>query len=262
MPEDIKGEDVSKDLHNDNPIDDNLIDANPQDDDEAILKSSPYPRLDIPEGEKPELMEYLNSLPEAEVPPDFENDLADEQEEEKEEIAVEKSPEQLKAEALAQRIRENTIALQVTPRALLLGGDSETPKILEMLSTDEAFKDIAQMTGQNDTYYYSSSNMTSQYANIAVLVKEGDHFYTVASLVRYHTKEYPTPTAAVYFEHSPYDFSKEMINQVREGFKSDPKYADIKEIITENRQIYFYSSDYMTDIYATALAERAEELGE
>ena len=219
------------------------------------LELSPYPRLDIPEGEKPDILSYLTSLPDVDVPPGFKT--LDEDKKVKAPV-IEKTEEQLKAEALAEKIRSRTKSLQVTAYALLLSENSEVPSILETLSKDEAYKDIVFYKGQKDKYYYSNSTMTPQYANIAVLVEEKDYLHTVAQMVRYHAKTYPSPTAEQYFVDPPYNYPKPHMERVRKMLKDDPAYKDIKEVTTNNGKIYLFSTEHMTEVYALSLAERAE----
>ena len=226
-----------------------------QDDEAKDLETSPYPRLDIPEGKEPELFAYLTSLPDVDMPPGYDDLSAGEQEEEK----VEKTPEQLKKEALANKIRSRTRNSDITAYALLLSEDSDVSTTLEMLSKDEAFKDIEEIKGQKDTYYFSNSTMTPQYANIAVLVEEKDYPYTVAKMVRYHTEKYPAPTDVSYFTDHPYNYSKPQMEQVRHMLQNDPLYADIKEVTSASGKIYLYSSEHMTEVYAKSLAEYAEQ---
>ena len=216
------------------------------------LALSPYPRLDIPEGESPDLFAYLKSLPDVEGEEDDDEAV-------EEPAAVEKTEEQKKMEALAEKIRSRTKDLHlVTAHAVLLSEDSEFPGTLEMLSRDEAFKDIVSIAGQKDTYYYSEATMTSQYANIVVLIEEKDYLYTVAKMVRYHAETYPAPTAERYFTDPPYNFAKPHMERVRRTLQNDPRYEDIKEITAENGKIYLYSTKHMSEIYARSLVEYAE----
>ena len=241
-------------------IDDDLpAQEDKQDNVAEALKASPYPRLnELPEGEEPDLFVYLKSLPDAKIPPNYEGSPVEGNEEE----APEKTEEELKIEALAEKIRSRTRESQVTSLTLLLSEDSETPKILEMLSKDEAFKDIVHLEGQKDTYYYSDLTMTSQFANIAILIEEKDYLHTVAQMVRLHTKTYPAPTAESYFTSPPYRYPKAQMEQVRLMLKDDPRYADIKEFTSKEGDIYLFSSDHMTEAYAISLTDYYAELKE
>lgn len=219
----------------------------------AAKSPSPYPTVEVPEGEKPDLLSYLDSLPDLGVP------LAPIPKEEKpEEPAVEKTSEQIKAEALAQRIRERTKASQVTSYSLLRGEDDGVDAVFGDLFRDNAYDDIVHTVGQKDTYYYSSKTMTANYATIAVLVEEKDIAHTVAHMVRFNCVTYPAPTPKSYFMHHPYNFTSPQLERVRDNFKRDEKYADLSDVVTKNGQLYFFSTDKMSRDYALSLAERAE----
>ena len=213
---------------------------------------SPYPRLDVPEGEKPELMEFLKELPEVTNLPKPTNEVVTE------EITPEKTEEQLKMEAIANKIRGNTRMSQITPLASLVVEEENASEILAKMAEDEAFSDIVNEKGQKDTYYYSNNRMTPQYANIAILVEEENHVYTVAKMTRYHCKLHPAPTPERYFLSHPYYYSKELMDQVREVLKNDSEYADIKEVNASNGKLYFYSTEHMTERYARGLSNEAE----
>ena len=225
----------------------------PQADEARDLAESPYPRLEIPQGETPDIFAYLQSLPDVDLPPGFHEENAEK------DANAGKTGERIQTEALAEKIRKRTKALEVTAYAWLLREDSEAKRLLELFSLDEAYNDIVQIAGQKDTYYYSSATMTSQYATIAVLIEEKDHLLTVAQMVRYHAKTYPSPTAERYFLDPPYNFPKPQMEQLRRMFANHQLYADIKEVTTKNGKVYLYSSEHMTERYAQALADRAEE---
>ena len=217
---------------------------------------SPYARLDIPEGEKPDLFEYLAQLPdiEGDIPPLPEDEKGD-----PEAPPEEKSEEQQKIEALADRIREHTRASQVIAYSVLFNEDNGVAELLDKLVADEAYSDIVSIKGQKDVYYYSDNTMTRQYADIAVLVEEQNYTYTVARMVRYHSEIHPAPTCTSYFTSQPYSYPKPLMKQVRDALKSDPEYADIQEFQTSKGNVHFFSTKFMSLKYARALAELSEE---
>ena len=214
---------------------------------------SPYPRLDLPEGESPDLFEYLASLP------DVEGDIPPLPEEEPEAPPEEKSEEQQKIEALAQLIREQTKASQVIAYSVLLSQGDGVAELFEKLTADQAYSDIVSIEGQKDVYYYSENTMTRQYADIAVLVEEQNYTYTVARMVRYHCEIHPAPTCTTYFTNAPYNYPKPLMTQVRDTLKKEPEYADIQEILSGQGNVYLFSTKFMTPRYARALIELTEE---
>lgn len=216
------------------------------------IVTSTYPRLDIPEGEKPELLDYLVSLPDVDVDlppiPEAKNKPEPQMEE--------KTEEENKAEALASFIRNRTKAAQVCPFAMLYSENEDVGEVLENFSGDEAFNDIVYIKGDKDTYYYSNKTMTEYYANIAILVEEKNDSRTVAHSVREHSK-YPAPTPVQFFMKTPFFLSSSQLDQVRNIFKIDPNYEDIKEFKLDNGMEYFYSTLSLTHYAAFSLAEDA-----
>ena len=216
-----------------------------------ILEISPYARLEIPAGEKPDILAYLVGQPDVNIvlAPLPEEEVAQE---------TEKTEDQKKSESLAELIRSRTRLLQITPYALLQNEDNNVAEALEMLKKDESFNDITAAKGEKDTYYYSAKTMTKQYATIAILVEEENHLRTVAHMVRYHCELYPSPTPISYFLNHPYYYSKPFMEQVMEALKNGPEYEDILEVTNANGNVYLYSTKSMSQRYAAALADRAE----
>ena len=58
--------------------------------------------------------------------------------------------------------------------------------------------------GAKDTYYYSSANMSDNYAMIAQLIEDKDLCVMVAEMVRFNARVYPSATPLQYFRRSPY----------------------------------------------------------
>lgn len=194
--------------------------------------------------EKPELMEYLNSLPEVEDPfPPME-----------EEAEMEKSP----AQELADYIRLRSSAAQVTAKSVLESEIEDFPQRMEELSQDETCKDIASTQGAKDIYYYSREHMSDNYAMIAALVEEKDLVETIARMVRFNCKTYPLPTPFNYFERHPYYATMPQIERAVDVLEREPKYQDIRVFANRNKAKYFYAEGIMSEKYAKALAETEE----
>ena len=228
-------------------------------DEQKTLALSPYPRLDIPEGEKPDLFSYLNSLPDVNLPAS----LTEQPLEGNDPPPPEKTHEQLKAEALAEMIRNRTRqSRQVTAYAMLLNDDPEIDKTLEMFALDAQFKDIVKIAGQKDIYYYSDTTMTSQFASLAVMLEEKDYLHTVAHMVRLHSKTHPAPTAEQHFIDPPYNYAKPHMQRIRRMIADDSRYADIKEFTARNGEVYLYSNEFLTEAFAFSLTDYWEELKE
>ena len=132
-------------------------------------------------------------------------------------------------------------------------------ELIDAMAQDEDCKDIRHVDGQKDVYYYSEENMANNYAMIAALIEDKDICRTIAEMVRFNCKTYPTPTPMVYFERHPYYLTAVQIKQALATMGRKPEYADIHVFETEHGNVpYLYADSVMTLRYAKALAEGAE----
>ena len=122
----------------------------------------------------------------------------------------------------------------------------------------KTFADIVSLKGDKDEYFYSNLHMSNNYAMIAVLVEEKNLPKTIAEMVRWNAKTYPTPTPIRYFMSSPYFYTEPQINRALDVIRQREEYQDIREIITGNNVRYLYSTLHMSERYAKALAEQTE----
>ena len=198
---------------------------------------------------KPDVFDYLQSLPDVEdpfQPSEPEPELPPE-------------PVKTKAQLLADFIRARCKSALITPKALIAKDEENVDALLEELFADETCKDIRFVKGHKDTYYYSEELMANNYAKIAMLTLEKDDARTVAEMVRFNCKAFPTPTPLYYFARQPFFLSKETMTALIAQMKSDPEYQDIREVIADvNGEKYLYSIDLMSEKYARALANGAE----
>ncbi|MBQ9325994.1 MAG: hypothetical protein IJ246_09490 [Clostridia bacterium] len=199
--------------------------------------------------EKPELLAYLQSLPDVEDP--FPPSAPEEEKE--------PEPEKTQAQLLADFIRERCQSALITPRSLIDGEEEDIVALLEELAADETCKDILTVKGQKDVYYYSEEYMAHNYAKIAMLTLEKDDARTVAEMVRFNCKAFPTPTPVYYFARQPFFLDRERMAAVIAQMKVDPQYQDIRECTASiNGEPYLYSIDLMSEKYAKALANGNE----
>lgn len=199
--------------------------------------------------EKTDLMTYLESLPDVEDPfPPSEPDP--ETEGEPVELA--------QHELLAGFIRERTQQAMITPRKFLEADEENLDELLAAMFADEGCKDIFTVKGQQDEYYYSEEYMAHNYAKVAMLVEEKDMLRTIAEMVRFNCKAFPTPTPLYYFRNHPYSMTKVQVQQVVRLMKNHPDYADIQELTAKNGEPYLFSEPMMSRRYAQALADGAE----
>ena len=199
--------------------------------------------------EKPDVFDYLQSLPDVEDP--FPPSPPEE----------EKPPEppKSKAQLLADFIRQRCAAAQITPRAMIEKDEKDAEALIQEMLSDESCGDIQSVKGQKDIYYYSNEVMADNYAKIAMLTLEKDDARTVAEMVRFNCRAFPTPTPVYYFARQPFFLNKETMAAVIGRMKDDPAYQDIRECTAQiNGEKYLYSIDLMSEKYARALANGAE----
>ena len=114
--------------------------------------------------------------------------------------------------------------------------------------------DIKVLEGKQ-TYLYSSDYMTDTYAHWAFLAEEGDDTLTLVENAREESRLYPRPMLATSLSNKPYHWSAEQIEQVWQAVQESGAYPDIKTCGASNGDQYFYSTDYLSDAQAKALAE-------
>ena len=208
---------------------------------------------------KVDIFDYMDSLPEVEDPFEpSENPIIEDPNEEKE------TDEQLsQEEMLAEYIRERTRAVQLTPKKPLAEEEPNLDVMLENMRSLESCKDIRSVKGQKDEYFYSDEIMANNYAMIAMLVLEKNIARTVAHMVRFNCKTYPSPTPLYHFMRSPYNYTKPQLEQALRVLKADKDTQDIKTVVAFNDVLYMYSTDIMSERYAKALADgnETEEAG-
>ena len=152
---------------------------------------------------KPELLDFLAAAPEAENDP-----YADQPTQTAPEL-----PELTPAQELAGYIRSRSAAAQVTAHALLVTEVENADELLAQMPQDPQCEDIVSRTGAKDTYYYSSANMSDNYAMIAQLIEDRDLCVMFAEMVRFNARIYPSATPLRYFQRSPYGLAPEVIEQ-------------------------------------------------
>lgn len=200
------------------------------------------------EGKTVDLFDYMDSLPEVNDP--FPPSAPDP------EPAPE--PERKPGEMLAEYIRERSRAEQLTPKKPLAAEEEHLEELLEEIHSLESCQDIKSVQGKKDEYFYSDESMANNYAMIAMLVLEKDLPRTIAHMVRFNCKTYPSPTPLYYFMRSPYNYTKTQLEQALRMIQKDPDTADIQTVTTYNDVLYLYSDKIMSRKYAAALADNGE----
>lgn len=196
-----------------------------------------------------DVFDYMQSLPDVNDP--FPPSAPEEE--------PQPEPEKTKAQLLAGFIRERSQSAMITPKQLIAQEEPEMDALLDEMAKDETCKDICSVQGQKDVYFYSDELMAHNYAKIAMLTLEKDDARTVAEMVRFNCKAFPTPTPVYYFARQPFFLPKEQMEAVIAQMQGDPAYQDIRVCTADvNGEKYLYSIDLMSERYARALANGAE----
>ena len=197
---------------------------------------------------KPQLLDFLAAAPEAEGDP-----YADQPT-----VTAPELPELTPAQELAGYIRSRSAAALVTPHALLVSEVENADELLAQMPADPQCADIVSRTGAKDASYYSSANMSDNYAMIAQLIEDRDLCVMVAEMVRFNARVYPSATPLRYFRRSPYDLTQEAIEQTwqaMQAMQGRPEYADIEELTNNQNERFLFSTKHLTRRYAKAISD-------
>ena len=204
----------------------------------------------VPEGTdaadaKPELLDFLAAAPDAQ------NDsYADQPTKTAPEL-----PELTPAQQLAGYIRSRSAAALVTAHAQLASEVENADELLAQMPQDPQCEDIVSRTGAKDTYYYSSANMSDNYAMIAQLIEDRDLCVMFAEMVRFNARIYPSATPLRYFQRSPYGLAPDEIEQTWKTMQGRPEFADIEELTNNQNERFLFSTQYLTRRYAKAISD-------
>ena len=204
----------------------------------------------VPEGTdaadaKPELLDFLAAAPDAENDP-----YADQPTKTAPEL-----PELTPAQQLAGFIRSRSAAALVTAHAQLASEVENADELLAQMPQDPQCEDIVFRTGAKDTYYYSSANMSDNYAMIAQLIEDRDLCVMFAEMVRFNARIYPSATPLRYFQRSPYGLAPDEIEQTWKTMQGRPEFADIEELTNNQNERFLFSNQYLTRRYAKAISD-------
>ena len=204
----------------------------------------------VPEGTdaadaKPELLDFLAAAPDAENDP-----YADQPTKTAPEL-----PELTPAQQLAGYIRARSAAALVTAHAQLASEVENADELLAQMPQDPQCEDIVSRTGAKDTYYYSSANMSDNYAMIAQLIEDRDLCVMFAEMVRFNARIYPSATPLRYFQRSPYGLAPDEIEQTWKTMQGRPEFADIEELTNNQNERFLFSTQYLTRRYAKAISD-------
>ena len=171
------------------------------------------------------------------------------------------------AATLASYLYDRTAESKVTGRKALLQLPS-TPEdkalmatLLDEVGTDEVFPALIKLSvvrGKKDKYYYDSTIMTRQYAELDSLLQDKDILVTIATVTRSDSHLYPRPTQFSKLRNMPFYFTEDEILGAAARMKGEEGYADIKVATASNGNSAFYSTKHLSDRYAQSLLELIE----
>ena len=204
----------------------------------------------VPEGTdaadaKPELLDFLAAAPDAENDP-----YADQPTKTAPEL-----PELTPAQQLAGYIRSRSAAALVTAHAQLASEVENADELLAQMPQDPQCEDIVSRTGAKDTYYYSSANMSDNYAMIAQLIEDRDLCVMFAEMVRFNARIYPSATPLRYFQRFSYGLAPDESEQTWKTMQGRPEFADIEELTNNQNERFLFSTQYLTRRYAKAISD-------
>lgn len=114
--------------------------------------------------------------------------------------------------------------------------------------------DIAVLEG-SQVYLYSTEAMSDSFARWAFLAAENDDVATLVENARHESKIYPRPMKAASLKNRPVYMTDERIEAAFSTVQESGLYPDIKTCSASNGDVYFYSTDHLSDAQAKALAE-------
>lgn len=209
---------------------------------EAAPQAAEAPQADAA---KPELLDFLAAAPEAQGDP-YEDQPT---------VTAPELPQLTPAQELAGYIRSRSAAALLTPHALLLTEVENADELLAQMPADPQCEDITTRKGAKDTYYYSTANMSDNYAMIAQLIEDKDLCVMFAEMVRFNARIYPSATPLKYFQRSPYGLAPEVIEQTWKSMQGKPEYADIEELTNNQNERFLFSTKHLTRRYAKAISD-------
>lgn len=114
---------------------------------------------------------------------------------------------------------------------------------------------IVVLVGAHSYYLYHSGIMTAAYAHWAFLAAEDNPMITLVDCAREDSRIYPRPLAAKSLRNPPFRMTDAQIAQAWEAVQASGDYPDIQRTVATNGAAYFYSTDYLSPVYAERLAQ-------
>lgn len=163
------------------------------------------------------------------------------------------------AAAPAERAGEDSAPEEAEPTAAEAASVAEAAPVVSAAAVSVApaawdLDDIAVLEG-SQVYLYSSREMSDAFARWAFMAAEDDDVATLVENARTESKLYPRPLKADSLRNRPLYLTDERIEAAFAAVQESGQYPDIATCSASNGDAYFYSTDYLSDAQAKALAE-------
>ncbi|OON97307.1 MAG: hypothetical protein ATN32_05695 [Candidatus Epulonipiscium fishelsonii] len=122
----------------------------------------------------------------------------------------------------------------------------------------EELQNLVVLKMDKHIFYYNGEMFTERFATVQALIESKDILNTIANCVRYDCKVYPRPMQISTLQKIPYNYTHDEILGAVARMRFEDKYSDIDIVKASNGNICIYSTIYMSERYATFLAEQLE----
>ena len=169
--------------------------------------------------------------------------------------------------AIAQMIRDRSeagqliqfeeISAQLNGQGLLnseFADETSDPKSVlgRVLASHDDIREIH--TSKGIPCYYSMRSLSGTYAGI--LVRKGENpLPLLAHVVRENSRLYPRPVSLDIFRESPFDLTREEVEDCLERMREQREYQDVAQTTTSIGTVFLYSREHLDPDYASMLAE-------
>lgn len=120
---------------------------------------------------------------------------------------------------------------------------------------EPAVTDIVMLFGKKATYLYSKPLLSHSFAHALFLTAEDDDLATFIDVVRTESRVYPRPVSRSSFMNAPHLWAPAKTSQVFDQVVADGSFEDIRSVAASNGAVNYYSTLYLSDAQARALAE-------
>lgn len=179
-------------------------------------------------------------------------------------VEAEMNREKSKAELLMNYINSaNKRNKLVSHTALLLNLPDGITKedLTQLLQKKDEFHELSNLVAiktEKNLFYYNDTLFTERFATVQALIEGKDILKTIATVTRRDCEIYPRPFRLVALKDFPYYFTEDELLGAASRFSVSEEYNDIKTVSASNGGICFYSTNFLSEKYARALAEEIE----